>query len=62
VQRGVSDSVNTKSKLPADPQPTPRTRARIWPWAWLILEGIATVGWLWAIAWGGVRVVRWLFG
>jgi hypothetical protein len=31
------------------------------PWAWLTIEGIATVAWLCAIAWGGFKTIRWLF-
>jgi hypothetical protein len=34
----------------------------LWPWAWLALEGVATVGWLFAISWGAVALARWLLG
>lgn len=39
-----------------------RTRIVIAPWAWLILQAVATVAWLIAIAWGGFQIARWLFG
>jgi hypothetical protein len=31
------------------------------PWAWLVIQGIATIAWLCAIAWSGYNSVRWLF-
>jgi hypothetical protein len=60
VQRVVSNSVNTKSVLP---KPTPSTNARrrapFWPWMWLALTGVATVGWLVAIAWAATALSQW---
>ncbi len=56
--------VDKMSASPTDPDPAikPRTREPIWPLGWLILEGIATVGWLFAIGWAGLKIAQWLFG
>jgi hypothetical protein len=62
--QAVSESVNARVKPVPNSKPATNSRKheRIWPLGWLILEGIATVGWLSAIAWASVRVVQWLFG
>jgi hypothetical protein len=61
AKSGVLDSMSN-SKLPADPEPSTKSWKALWPLGWMILEGIATVGWLCAIAWAGVRFAQWLFG
>jgi hypothetical protein len=51
--------VNIDPKLPAE-LPTGWRRLRKWPWVWLALTGVATVGWLIAMGWAAVAIVRWL--
>jgi hypothetical protein len=55
--------VNIRSKQASysEPAMNSRPRERIWPLGWLILEGIATVGWLCAITWACLHVAQWLF-
>src|ERR1700733_5738566 len=62
--QAVSESVNARSKPVPNSEPATNSRKheRIWPLGWLILEWIATVGWLCAIAWAGVRFIQWVFG
>ena len=47
---------------PHEPPMGVRRSKPLWPWAWLALEGVATVGWLIAIAWATVAFARWLLG
>jgi hypothetical protein len=56
----MTGSVNIEPKLPAElPTGWRRLRAQ-WPWVWLALTGVATVGWLIAMGWAAVAIVRWL--
>jgi hypothetical protein len=34
----------------------------MWPYAWLALVVVATVGWLLALSWLAIALVRWLVG
>ena len=58
----VSGSVNIEPKLSDGSATGLWGRGAIGPWAWLVLEGIATIGWLVAIGWAAVTLVRWLLG
>jgi hypothetical protein len=56
----VSGSMGIEQKSPAEP--ATGLRRALWPWAWLVVTGVATLGWLIGICWGGVALVRWLAG
>jgi hypothetical protein len=58
----LSGSVNINSKLPDERATRLQKRAPIWPYAWLATVGVATVGWVFALGWAAMTLVRWLLG
>jgi hypothetical protein len=60
VPGDVLGLTNIERKKPIEPRPGLRRRRAMWPWAWLALTGVATVGWLIAMGWTAVTLVRWL--
>jgi hypothetical protein len=58
----LSGSVNIKPKLQDERAMGSRKRAPIWPYAWLALEGVATVGWVFALGWAAITLLGWLLG
>ena len=60
----VTDQDKKRNAKADDPEPRTKLRKRgtVWLRGWLVLVGVATVGWLIAIAWAARVLLQWLFG